>query len=459
MLQKETYGELIAIVGIDHVLVDDDRIDEYCKDWTSAEKFIPAAVVVPASSEEISRVLKFCNTARIPVAVRGGGTGVSGGALVTSPSVLVSVERLNTIIEINTVDRIAIVEAGVTTGDLQRAVSEKGLLFCQNISSADSCFIGGNVAVSSGSPRSLKYGPTKNYVLNLEVVMPNGDILWTGRNVSKNSTGYNLTQLFVGSEGTLGIVTKVVLQLVTPCIQLLLMVPFDNMANLFACVRQFFNDGYSASSLEFIDQRTYEIVAKLLGPLPFTGEVAGVLWLEFEGKDKEHLLDEVGPICEMINTYTTKDISVAHSVGDIKRLWSYRSAVGEAVISISSFKDVDIVVPRSQSWTMYCYLQEIAVKYQLSLLTFGHIGNGNFHVNILTNSPTASDAHFRVLKGIHEIFIKAAELGGTLSGEHGVGRFQQPFVDTALSGPQMNLMKLIKRSFDPNNILSPQNII
>lgn len=448
--------EIRTIVGSKYLITKPELLYKYSKDCTSNKVTPPSAVVLPQNTQEISKIIAICNETKTAITVRGGGTGVSGGALSAHSGIILSLERLNKIIEINAVDRIAIVESGVITKDLKDAVLKEGLNFPQNISSADSCFIGGNVAVSSGSPKSLKYGTTKNYVVNLEVVLPDGRIIWTGKNVSKNATGYNLTQLFSGSEGTLGVITKVVLKLVPPMKELVLMVPFSKIENLFICVQQFFAKGYSASSIEFIDGVGFKLVSQYLDNSYHIKPTAeGILWIEIEGDYPDKLLDEALKISRHINEYTQEEIHVADNPSEVKALWKMRSKVGEAVINHTFFRDVDIVVPCSKIDEMYKAIVIIANEFNFNYTVFGHVGDGNFHVNIFQNKEqTIEQWEADIVVWVKEIFLKALELGGTISGEHGIGKINLPYIEEAIPTARI-IMDNIKKTFDKNQIINP----
>ena len=455
-IESSILNQIEKIVGSKYLITKSDLLYNYSKDCTSNKEVVPSAVVLPKNTQEISDIITLCNETKTSVTVRGGGTGVSGGALSNHKGIILSLERLNNIIEINKVDRIAIVESGVITQDLRDAALKEGLNFPQNISSASSCFIGGNVAVASGSPKSLKYGTTKNYVVNLEVVLPDGSIIWTGKNVSKNATGYNLTQLITGSEGTLGIITKVVLKLVPPMKELVFMVPFTNINNLFKCVKHFFEKGYSASSIEFIDAVGFRLASQFLdNTFHTTSDVQGVLWIELEGEYPEKLMDRAIEIGEFVNLYTKEEVHIADTPTEVKKLWEMRSKVGEAVINHTFFRDVDIVVPRSKVDQMYEAIVIIASKYNFDYTVFGHIGDGNFHVNIFQRKQqTIEEWENNIAIWVKEIFLKALELGGTISGEHGIGKTNLPYIEDAISSHQLELMKNIKTLFDRNEIIN-----
>lgn len=447
---------IIEIVGSENVLTDADVLYNYSRDCTSDEESTPSAVILPRDEKEISKILKICNETRTSITIRGGGTGVSRGALSAKNGLILSLERLNKIIEINRIDRTVTVESGVITQDLRNAVLKEGLNFPQNISSANSCFIGGNIAVSSGSPKSLKYGTTKDYVINLEIVLPDGTIIWTGKNVTKNATGYNLTQLFTGSEGTLGIITKVVLKLVPPMKELLLLIPFSKIENLFECVQQFFVKGYDASSIEFIDKVGVELASEFLNKNHFSNkDIEGLLWIELEGKDAEKLMEQAIKISDYISIYTKEEVSIADTPDEVKALWEMRSKVGEAIIHHVYFRDIDIVVPRSKIDVMYQSISLIAKKYGFEYTVFGHVGNGNFHVNIFQDKQSTKEHWENNLAiWVKAIFLKALELGGTISGEHGIGKINLPYLEDAMSVSQLNIMNDIRSLFDKNSIIN-----
>ncbi|WP_217606648.1 FAD-binding oxidoreductase [Chitinophaga sp. GbtcB8] len=456
---SEVYAGIRQVVGDKYLLSSPEQLQEYSRDCTSREEILPWAVILPGTAEEVAGVVKICNEHKTGLTIRGGGTGVSGGALSHVPGFILSVERLNRIIEINKIDRLAVVEAGVVTQVLQEAVRAEGLCFPQNISSAGGSFIGGNVAVSSGSPKSLKYGATRNLLLNMEVVLADGQIIWTGRNITKNATGYNLTQLLAGSEGTLGIITKVVLQLSDPVEELLILAPFRSVQRLFDCVHLFFEKGFSASSMEFVDRRGYELVSAFLQQQPFGRDTTGLLWIETEGKHKAQLLEEMAEISEFIYPFIEDDVLVAETRPEISRLWEFRKRVGDAVVNYTPFRDIDIVVPRSRIHQMYTAIESTARHYGFDYTVLGHIGNGNFHVNIFENTAIPAAEWQEILHhAIAAIYADAVALGGTLSGEHGIGQLQRSYLNLALPEHQILLMKNIKKMFDPNNILNPGKI-
>ena len=353
---KEKKGSLFIeefknIVGREHVLYDAESLDKYAHDETEDLYFLPELVIGPRTSEEISRILKLCNKHRIPVTPRGGGTGLSGGALAHRGGIVLSTERMNTILEIDEQNLQVITEPGVITEVLQEAVKEKKLFYPPDPSSRGSCFIGGNVAENSGGPKAVKYGVVRDYVLNLEMVLPTGEIIWTGANVLKNATGYNLTQLVVGSEGTLGIVTKIVLKLIPmPQHDLLMLVPFPSAENACAAVSANFRAGFTPSGLEFMERDALDFVCRYThnNSVFIADNVQAHLLIEVDGNHPELLMQEMEAIANLMNEFDCGEILFADDAQQKAELWKLRRRVGEAVKAHSVYKEEDTVVPRAE---------------------------------------------------------------------------------------------------------------
>ncbi len=456
--KTEILEQIKIIVGEKYVISNPDQLYNYSKVNTNPDVIMPLAAVLPGTVLEISKIMELCNKYLVKVVVRGGGTSVNGSVAPYENEIVLSTERLNQIIEINKIDRTVIAEAGVITEDLQKSITQQGMCFPQNISSAGSCYIGGNIAISSGSPKSLKYGTTKNFVLNLEVVLPDGRIIWTGKNVSKNATGYNITQLIVGSEGTLGIITKVVLQLVSCVKETLVLIPFDSIKRLLDFVQLSFANGLSASSMEFVDGYGYKLVSEFLNKSLFNNySVKGLLWIEFEEKSRDDVMNKMLELLEKAGGLIDENnILFADSESEIKNLWEFRKRIGDAVSSRSTFIDLDIVVPRSKISEMYFAIELILAKNDLQFTVMGHVGSGNFHINILKSGSTEWQ---QVIESISiAIFEKAINLGGTISGEHGIGKTHKTNIRLAFSNDHLEIMKQIKQIFDPNNILNSQRV-
>ncbi len=449
------------IVGDSFVLVDEESLYNYSHDETEDLHYLPEVVIKPRTAAEISEILKICNRERIPVTPRGAGTGLSGGALPHLGGVLLSTERMNEILQIDERNLQVITEPGVITEILQNAVKEKNLFYPPDPSSRGSCFIGGNIAENSGGPKAVKYGVVKDYVLNLEIVLPTGEIIWTGANVLKNATGYNLTQLVVGSEGTLGIVTRIVLRLIPlPKHDLLMLVPFNAAENACAAVSAIFRAGYTPSAMEFMERDALEWVSKFLdtSSVPIAPDVQAHLLIETDGNNIEVLMQEMEGISAIVQDFECGEILFAEDAQQKAELWKMRRRVGEAVKSHSIYKEEDTVVPRAELPVLLKGVKDIGRKYGFHSVCYGHAGDGNLHVNIIKGSLTDEAWNGSLKEGIKEIFALVKKLGGTLSGEHGIGLVQKEYMSIIFDETQMRLMKEIKKIFDPNNILNAGKI-
>ncbi len=459
-INKAVLGQFTKIVGEDHVLISDEHRKNYAHDYTEDLHFLPEVVLKPSSPEEISAILKICNSEMIPVTPRGAGTGLSGGALPVHGGVLLSTERLNKIIKIDEQNFQAIVEPGVINQVFQEAVMEKGLYYPPDPASKGSCFLGGNLAECAGGPKAVKYGVTKDYVLNTEVVLPTGEIIYTGANVLKNSTGYNLTQLLIGSEGTLGIITKIVFRLVPlPKENLLMLIPFFSAEKACEAVAAIFKSGITPSALEFMERDCIEYVMKHVDvKIPLKENIKAHLLVEVDGNDKEVLMKECEVISEILYKYECDEILFAETAQQKHDLWRARRSAGEAVKSHSVYKEEDTVVPRAELPKLLKGVKEIGEKYGFRSVCYGHAGDGNLHVNIIKEDMSDENWNHKVPMGVREIFQLCVKLGGTISGEHGIGYVQKNYLDIAFNETQMNLMKGIKKLFDPNGILNPGKI-
>jgi len=449
------------IVGESGVFVDEEILNSYAHDETEDLHFLPDVVIKPSSAEEISAILKICNQFKIPVTPRGAGTGLSGGALPHLGGVLLSIERLNKIIEIDERNLQVTTEAGVITEVLQDAVKAKNLFYPPDPSSRGSCMIGGNISENSGGPKAVKYGVVKDYVMNLEVVLPNGEIIWTGANVLKNATGYNLTQLIVGSEGTLGIVTKAVLKLIPlPKYDLLMLVPFNDPVNACAAVSAIFMAGYTPSALEFMERDALEFTMRFIDNciVPIDDDVQAHLLIEVDGNNVEVLMTEMEGISEIVSQFDCGEILFAEDAQQKAELWKLRRRVAEAVKANSIYKEEDTVVPRAELPLLLKGVKQIGKTYGFHSVCYGHAGDGNLHVNIIKGDLSDEQWNGSLKKGIVEIFQLVKNLGGTISGEHGIGLVQKEYLPIVFNQTQLLLMKQIKKIFDPNNILNAGKI-
>jgi glycolate oxidase subunit GlcD len=450
-----------SMIGDAHFFADEENMSRYAHDETEDLQFMPEVVLMPANTHEISQIMQYCNSKHIPVTPRAAGTGLSGGALPVHGGVLLSVERLNKILEIDENNLQIVTEPGVITQVLQEAVIEKGLYYPPDPASRGSCFIGGNIAENSGGPRAVKYGVVKDYVLNLEVVLPDGNIIWTGANVLKNSTGYNLTQLMVGSEGTLGIVTKIVLRLIPyPLFNSVLFVPFYDLSQAAKAVTAIFNGGIIPSALELMEREAIEMAIAYLKDvnIPLDDNIQAHLIIEIDGFDKNQIMESCEKVYHILSGFDTGEILMAESEKEKEDIWRMRRIIGEAIKYFSVYKEEDTVVPRAELPALLKGVKSICKQYEFRSVCFGHAGDGNLHVNILKDKMTEEKWNTGIKKGIREIFKLTKSLGGTISGEHGIGFVQKEFMDIVFSPVEIKLLKGIKQVFDPNNILNPGKI-
>ncbi len=461
-LNSEILLKLENIVGQSFVFTDEETRNHYGHDETEDYVFPPHVVIKPSSALEISEILKIANQYKIPVVPIGARTGLSGGALSVQGGIGLSMERFNKILTIDEQNLQVITEPGVITQVLREAVSEKGLFYPVDPSSMGSCFIGGNVAENSGGARAVKYGVTKDYVLNLEVVLPTGEIIWTGANTLKNSTGYNLTQLMVGSEGTLGIVTKIVLKLLPKNTHnVLMLVPFYKANEACEAVSAIFRAGIVPSALEFMERDAIDWTLQFVEGLnvQVQPEIQAHLLIEVDGNYPEILMAEAEKIMTVVEQFQIDDILFADTEDEKKALWKMRRSVAEAVKANSVYKEEDTVVPRYELPKLLEGIKSIGKKYGFQSVCYGHAGDGNLHVNIIKGNLSDENWKTEVPKGIREIFELTVSLNGTLSGEHGIGFVQKDFMDIAFSKPHLELMERLKYVFDPNGILNPGKIL
>jgi glycolate oxidase len=461
LLAKEILEKLTAIVGENYIFTDQETRNHYGHDETEDYVFPPSVVVKPANTQEISEIIKLANDYKIPTTPIGARTGLSGGALSIYEGIGLSMERLNKIIEIDEQNLQVTVEPAVITQVLRETVAEKGLFYPVDPSSMGSCWIGGNVAENSGGARAVKYGVTKDYVLNLEVVLPSGEIIWTGANTLKNSTGYNLTQLMVGSEGTLGVITKIVLKLIPKNNHnVLMMVPFYKAHEACEAVSAIFRAGITPSALEFMERDAIDWTMHYVEGINITikPEHQAHLLIEVDGNYPDILMQEAEKILSVVEAFEIDEVLFADTEDQKNMLWKMRRAVGEAVKSNSIYKEEDTVVPRYMLPELLKGIKEIGAKHGFKSVCYGHAGDGNLHVNIIKGNMTDDNWNTQVPIGIREIFQLTVALKGTLSGEHGIGYVQKNYMNIAFSKANLELMESIKRVFDPNNVLNPGKI-
>lgn len=449
------------LIGKEFVLVNPDDIEKYASDQTEKLFFLPQLVLKPRTVAEISAILKICNEHLIPVTPRGGGTGLSGGAIPHKSGVVLSLERLNSILDIDLKNLQITTEPGVITEVLQDEVKKYGLFYPPDPSSKGSCFIGGNIAENSGGPKAVKYGVVKDYVLNLEVVLPTGEIIWTGANVLKNSTGYNLTQLMVGSEGTLGIVTKIVLKLIPlPKYDLLMLAPFSNLHKASEAVSAIFRAGFTPSALELMEIDAIKIVSKMVDStaIPVNDSIAAHLIIELDGNNLDVLMNEMEAISELLHDFEVGELFFADDNQQKQALWKLRRRVAEAVKSVGYTIEEDTVVPRAFLPELIVQVKQLGETHGFKCVCYGHAGDGNLHIRI--NHPTIKNSYNNPIMEeiLSQLFTIVKNLGGTISGEHGIGLIQKKYMPIVFSEVHLNLMRNIKKTFDPNSILNADKI-
>ena len=445
----------------DRVFVDEGCRRLHASDETEDLAFLPDAVVQPHSTTEVVEVMRWACEHGVPVTVGGALTGLSGGALPVHGGVALSMRRMNRILAIDTVNHQALVEPGVITEELSNAAAEHGLMYAVDPASRGTCTIGGNIAENSGGPRAVKYGVTKDWVLNLEVVLADGTVMETGANTLKNSTGYNLTQLMVGSEGTLGVVTRATLKLLPlPRHQALMLVPFSSAESACAAVAAIFQAGAMPSALEFMERDAIELAQQFTGvhePALGPSDAAHLL-IEVDGFAPEDLMPQCERILPVLEAHGAGEVLFAESAAEKDALWFLRRRVGEAVKAASTYKEEDTVVPRGALPALLRTVKALGREHGFRSVCYGHAGDGNLHVNILRDALDDATWNQTLSVAIRELFTEVVRLGGTLSGEHGIGYVQKNYMDLACSPSQLAVMRGIKDVLDPRGILNPGKV-
>ena len=462
LITEENIAHFCEILGSEKVKTQSEDLNFYGKDETEDLCLLPTCVLFPNTAEQISEIVKYCNGQLIPITVRGGGTGLAGGALPVEGGVVLSMKNFDKILNIDEKNYQVTVEPGVITEVLQDTLKTKQLFYPPDPSSRGICFIGGNISTNAGGPKAVKYGVVKDYVLNLQVVTASGEIIWTGANTLKNSTGYNLTQLIVGSEGTLAIVCKIVLKVIPlPTHSFLMLIPFSSSKDACATVAKIFQKGVTPSALEFMERTAIDWATKYLQEeiIPMEPDVQAHLLVEVDGFDPEILMKDCEKISDVAIEMGCGEIYFADDEFQKSRLWKLRRNVAHAVKSQSIYKEEDTVVPRAFLPELLETVKAVGQKYGFESVCYGHAGDGNLHVNILRGELTQEQWTKEVPKGIREIFYRVKQLGGTISGEHGIGWVQKPYMDIMFDPYHLSLFSSIKKVFDPNNILNPSKIV
>jgi glycolate oxidase len=457
--------ELRDIVGESYVIYDDPTaMQDYAHDEVAGEEHahMPEAVVKPGRADEVSQVLKLANRERVPVTPRGAGSGLSCGAVPVYGGIVLSVERMNRILEIDCENMVAVVEPGVVTNEINDAIEEYGLFYAGYPMSVELCFVGGNVAENAGGGRAIKYGVTGRYVLGLEVVLPTGDIVQLGGKRVKDVTGYDLIHLLVGSEGTLGIFTRITLRLLPrPTARAVLLVPFPDTPTAIGAVPRVMTRGRIVpTSVEFMDQRSIQAAYEYTGERLPHPDVGAMLLIEVDGTSEDRVEHEMNSIIDLCLELGALDIFVGNTPRDERRMWRPRQEMAEALKAICPVQSLeDIVVPMARIPDLVPELDRLSEKYDVLIPCYGHAGDGNLHATVVKQPETPVDEWDEKLPAIlEELYIVVQELGGTISGEHGIGSKRSHYLPLVLDEKVIELQREIKRVFDPLNILNPGKI-
>ncbi len=459
-ITREILESLKNIVGDKYILTEKFDLEPYSHDETEDLVYFPEIAVLPSSMKDIAEIMGICYENNIPVTTRGGGTGLSGGALPVYGGVSLSTERLNRIIEIDKENLMATVEPGVITYNLHQAVEAEGLFYPVDPASKESCTIGGNIAECAGGPRALKYGVTKDYVYGLTCVLPDGRVFKTGGKLLKNVSGYNLAQLIVGSEGTLCIVTEIVLKLLPlPAHKRTLLVPFNSLGKAAKALTRIFMNRIIPSASEFIEQAAIKAAEEKFEKKFPHSDSAALLLFEIDGGREDVLDEQAEKIGEICVEFGAKDVFVADNPEKQAEMWQMRRNIGEAVKSIGIYKEEDTVVPRARLPELVEKITQISKKYGIMTISYGHAGDGNIHCNIIKKDLSDDDWDNKLPHVIEELFREVVILGGSISGEHGIGWVQKDYLPLALSKVELELMRSIKKVFDPKGILNPGKLL
>jgi glycolate oxidase len=462
-VDSEILEELRRAVGAKFVLVDEERMEAYSHDETSAEEYgrMPEAVVLPGKTEEVAEVVKIANRFRVPVTPRGAGSGLSGGAIPQYGGILLSLERMNRLLEIDEANMMAVVEAGMVTNDFATAVQERGLFFAGYPMSLQTCFIGGNIAENAGGGKAVKYGVTGRYIAGLELVTPKGEVVSFGGKLVKDVSGYDLKQLVIGSEGTLGIVTKATIRLVgLPTSKSDLLVLFKTPKEAIDLVPVIMAKGIVPTSMEFMDQLSVRESCRYLNEsLPYE-EAGAMLLIEVDGSDASLVESELMAIGELCEERGAVEVYVAEDRNTIERVWNVRRNIAEAFKVYSPVQSLeDIVVPIASIPRIIPELERMSERYGMRIPCYGHAGDGNLHATLVKDPEMGMD-EWRLKEGecLRELYRVTTELGGKISGEHGIGLKRKAFLAELVDPVELELMRSLKRAWDPQFIMNPGKI-
>ena len=463
-ITKKIIDELVEIVGMKNVISKKEKMETYSHDETPVEQYghMPEVVVTPKTTEEIVKIVKLANRELIPITPRGAGSGLSGGGIPEFGGMVISLEKMNRILEIDYNNMMMVLEPGVVTNDVNAEVAEHGLFFAGYPMSIETCYIGGNVAENAGGGKAVKYGVTGRYVMGLEVVTPTGDVVELGGKRVKDVTGYDLKQLIVGSEGTLGIVTKIIIKLLPlPAVKEDLLVLFTDVKSAIDIVPEIMTGArIIPTSIEFMDKLSVKTSCEYLNEhLPYQ-QAGAMLLIEVDGNTEEQVEADAETIGELCLDKGAIEVYVADNYTTQERVWSVRRNIAEAFKVVSPHQSLeDIVVPIAAIPDLMPELERISDKYNIQIPCYGHAGDGNLHATLVKNPESSMQEWYEIeKKALREIYQATKELGGTISGEHGIGLKRKPYMKIVISPVELELMRKIKKVFDPNNIMNPGKI-
>jgi glycolate oxidase len=458
IVTDEIIHQLKTIVGSDDILLNKETISEYAHDESSIEPYFPDVVVRVQNSDEVSQILNLAKRERIPVTPRGGGTGLTGGSIPIYGGILISFEKMNKILELDEENLTLTVEPGVLIRDIHAYVEKYGLMYPPD-PGQKSGVIAGNIATNAGGMRGVKYGVTRDFILGLEVVLPTGEVTFLGGKNVKNTTGYSLMNLIIGSEGTLAIITKAILRLIPlPKTKVTLYASYKNFQDASRTVSEIIKNKIVPPAIEFIDQSSILVAERYLGRAMPQSNAPAYVVIRFDGNVKEAVNNDyevVGEICIRNNAL---DVLVADTKESQEKLWEGRSCIIDAAKAESFIEVLDCVVPRNRIPELIEGLNDIAKKYAMECQNFGHAGDGNVHTNVLKKEMSDEEWNKKLPLFLEEIYKLSVSLGGTISGEHGIGLIRKKFLTMTRDTVQIELMKGIKQIFDPKNILNPGKI-
>ncbi|MFW6115002.1 MAG: FAD-binding oxidoreductase [Thermodesulfobacteriota bacterium] len=456
MISQLATDKLFHILGKDSLLIRTEDLGPFSHDATNQE-FLPDAAAFPRNADQISKILQLANEERFPVIPRGAGSGMSGGALAVHGGLILSTDKLDRILLIDEDNLLAKVEPGIVTGRLQTEVEKRGLFYPPDPASLDVSTIGGNVAECAGGPRAVKYGVTRDYVMGLKAVLPTGEIINTGVETAKGVMGYDLTRLLVGSEGTLAVIAEITLRLLpAPEMKQTMLISFSDIGAAARCVSQIIKEKIIPTTIEFMDSASVQCVRDQV-PVELPGEESTLLLIELDG-DQASIERDAQRIEALCRHVESAEVRLAKDRTEAEELWKARRNLSPSLPKLGSHKiNQDVVVPRSRLADFIRSVSRIGQTYALPIPSFGHAGDGNIHVNIMFNQDDSDEAE-RAHHALQEILRLTLDLRGTLSGEHGVGISKKPYIGMEIAPAALELMKKIKKAFDPNGILNPGKI-